>query len=364
MYIRRVSSFLFLSASLFFSISCGNDTPSLTEPENENFVEGDTWTKKDNMPIGRHSFATSVVNNVIYAIGGRYTDDMLTKYEPSKDSWRTKSPMPTSRAALASGVANGKIYAIGGLAQAFSPALSTVEAYDPLTDTWTKKKSMLTRRLGLGVSVVNGKLYAVGGMTSGSDFWSGAHSSIEVYDPEKDSWVIKTAMPTPRVWLSTSVVDGKIYAIGGASVTKEPLSTVEMYDPIANTWATKSPMPTARIAHAAAVVEGIIYVFGGGTINASPGGFSVVEAYDPAMDTWTKKTELPTPRAGLSANVINNKVYIIGGIHSFTDPHEHGLSTVYEYDPEKDTCGSKAVSLERGSTLNMFCVNRNHYVID
>ena len=32
----------------------------------------------------------------------------------------------------------------------------------------------------------------------------------------EESWIIKADMPTARVGVSTSVVDGKIYAIGGA----------------------------------------------------------------------------------------------------------------------------------------------------
>ena len=38
-------------------------------------------------------------------------------------------------------------------------------------------------------------------------------------------------MPTPRWGLSTSVVNGKIYAIGGTPNGLESLRTVEVYDP-------------------------------------------------------------------------------------------------------------------------------------
>jgi len=48
-----------------------------------------------------------------------------------------------------------------------------------------------------------------------------------------DAWSKKSDMPTPRAYLSTSVVDGKIYAIGGSRTSWkwEPVSTVEEYDP-------------------------------------------------------------------------------------------------------------------------------------
>ncbi len=55
------------------------------------------------------------------------------------------------------------------------------------------------------------------------------------------TWATRADMPTARWELSTSVVDGKIYAIGGASgYGSKVLRTVEAYDPATNTWGTKS----------------------------------------------------------------------------------------------------------------------------
>jgi hypothetical protein len=47
----------------------------------------------------------------------------------------------------------------------------------------------------------------------------------------EDVWTRKADMPTARAELSTSVVDGKIYAIGGWRPPDEQLSIVEEYDP-------------------------------------------------------------------------------------------------------------------------------------
>ena len=46
---------------------------------------------------------------------------------------------------------------------------------------------------------------------------------------EEGKWTRKADMPTARRWLSTSVVNGKIYAIGGCA-GQTILSTVEVYD--------------------------------------------------------------------------------------------------------------------------------------
>ena len=74
--------------------------------------------------------------------------------------------MPTPRWSPASSVVNGKIYVIGGIAVAGTgnrQNLQTVEVYDPETDTWTQGVDIPTQRVGLSTSLVDGKLYAIGG---------------------------------------------------------------------------------------------------------------------------------------------------------------------------------------------------------
>ena len=303
----------------------------------ETFAQNVPWIQKADMPTGRHGYAVGAVNGKIYVAGGRYTLNLLNVYDPATDTWITKASMPTARMVSSGCAVNGKFYVLGGVMAAFQVALSRVEEYNLSTDTWSAKSPMPTRRLGLGTSVVGGKIYAIGGMTSGSSFWQGMQNCVEVYDPETDSWSTGSSMPTKRCWFTTSVVNGKIYAIGGALVTKQPLSVVEAYDPATDTWTTKASMPTARMGHAAAVVDGIIYVLGGGTENGQPvGGYSVVEAYDPESDVWIEKADIPVPRSSMSAVELDGKIYVIGGISNFANPHLTGEKTVYVYDPAKD----------------------------
>ena len=85
------------------------------------------------------------------------------------------------------------------------------------------------KTLGRGVlstSVVDGKIYAIGGMSTSEVIIS----TVEEYDPVIDTWTKKTNMPTARAYFSTSVVNGRIYAIGGTPNLDMSLSTVEEYD--------------------------------------------------------------------------------------------------------------------------------------
>lgn len=75
--------------------------------------------------------------------------------------------------------------------------------------TWTQKADMPTARWGLSTSLVDGKIYAFGGI--------GSFKKVEEYDPATDTWTEKADMPTGRVFLASSAVDGKIYVIGGTT---------------------------------------------------------------------------------------------------------------------------------------------------
>ena len=59
-------------------------------------------------------------------------------------------------------------------------------------------------------------------------------------------WTQKADMSTPRRNFATSVVNGKIYALGGENregVWWVVNSNMEEYDPISNTWTKKPDMP-------------------------------------------------------------------------------------------------------------------------
>jgi N-acetylneuraminic acid mutarotase len=204
-------------------------------------------------------------------------------------------------------------------------------------DTWTRKTDMPTRTWGLSTSVVNGKIYAIGG---GSESASGQKfSTVEEYDPMMDAWTRKADMPTRRWGLSTSVVNGKIYAIGGSKEnSQEALSNTEEYDPVANTWDVKADMPTPRSRIPTCVVDGKIYVIGGHDAHNGR-SFANVEVYDPEIDEWTERSDMPTARGGLSTSVVDGKIYAMGG---YIWEMGRIISVVEEYNPATDTWTTKA----------------------
>ena len=198
-------------------------------------------------------------------------------------------------------------------------------------DIWITRADMPTPRWGHSASVVDGKIYAIGG---GQSPFGALKLAVEVYDPATNTWTKKADMPTGRCFLSTSVVDGKIYAIGGDTSANQDTSTVEEYDPATDTWTRKADMPTERCLLSTSVVNGKIYAIGGWK-DPENFPFAVVEVYDPSTDTWTRKADMPRARSALSTSVIDGKIYVIGGGTS-------GQSTVEVYDPATESWTTKA----------------------
>jgi RNA polymerase sigma factor (sigma-70 family) len=334
--VMKVSNISVLSNQRWKGNGLGSVVPSL---QNALFMapqaEGGTWTKKADMLTPRSALSTSVVNGKIYAIGGINDNEKqvstVEEYDPITNTWKKKADMPTKRSHLSTSVVNGKIYAMGGEYE--NEVVTAIEEYDPVIDKWKKKADMPSIRYYFSSSVVNGKIYIIGGDPKliGGDPNIFAGNSVEEYDPINETWVRKASIPTIRDLLSTSVVNGKIYAIGGSGQWPDAnLPSVEEYDPATDTWTKKADMPTARYLMVTVVVNGKIYAFGG--YNNDLWFCSMVEEYDPKTDTWTKKTNMPLARNNLSASAVNEKVYIIGGYNIINNVSTN-IPEVEEYDP-------------------------------
>jgi N-acetylneuraminic acid mutarotase len=179
---------------------------------------------------------------------------------------------------------------------AAKPALSSVSVAE---NSWVSKAPMQQARTGLGVAVVNDKIFAIGGCT------------ISGFMPSITGFVVLGYRDLEEL---------------GAFVGE-----TEEYDPDADDWTTRASMPTPRILFATAVYQNKIYCVGGKT---SGGLTGVNEVYDPATDTWETKAPMPTARGWLTAGVVNGKIYVIGGYPDGT------LNEVY--DPATDTWETKA----------------------
>jgi len=194
-------------------------------------------------------------------------------------------------------------------------------------------EDMPTARRYLTASVIDGKIYAIGGL--------GGLNRTEVYDPEMDTWTRKADMPTPRVFASAGVVDGKIYVLGGASrLHGTPYTTVEQYDPESDTWTEMEDMPSRAYFMNSCTVDGKIYLIGGYSSGGRPGDapLSSCYAFDPLQNTWTVLPDMPSGRALGYARSIDGAVYVAGGLNAAW-PSSNG---VWKFDPARNKWATRA----------------------
>ena len=266
-----------------------------------------------------------------------FTSVSFAQNIPKGGKWVKKAEIPTARAYLAAAAVNGMIYVFGGsLVGAQNEGwVSTVDVYNPANDTWAKKADMPTKRGRIAASVLDGKIYVMGGSTivdrRGQPIGK-TLKTLEVYDPATDTWEKKADMLTANTSLSTAALNGKIYIVAGWTNVGGTTALSEIYDPATDTWVKSTPLISKRIGPTAAAVNGKVYGFGGFRKEAH--WVEIVEEFDPATNQWTRKADLPTPRQHTHPNapVVDGKIYVMGG-----DKENQIVPTVEVYDPEADT---------------------------
>jgi N-acetylneuraminic acid mutarotase len=242
----------------------------------------DSWTARSPMPFGGEVVAV-VLDGKLYALGACATRNdcaLVQQYDAQTDTWTIKAPIPHGYLSgyYTAGVVNGKIYCTGESRDSIY--------YTPERDEWTTMPAPVLGIWGAAGVVLGDRLYLAGG-TVGDDIYS----SFGSWDPIANTYVPETGMSLSLCFATAAAPDGKIYVIGGDGYdTAAPYlsyrshAEVEQYDPSTSGWTAKTSMPTARQSLASAVIDGKIYVVGGYTISIGEAPTDKLEIYDPAAD--------------------------------------------------------------------------------
>lgn len=155
-------------------------------------------------------------------------------------------------------------------------------------------------------AVLNGKIYVIGG-------YDGARSStnlVEVYNPNTNLWSAARRIPVSANHNSAAVAAGKLYTFGAME------KRAFVYDEPGDSW---SAIANSKFTHgdtaAVGVINDKIYVAGG-----SGGTQRDLEVYDPAANTWTVLASMSVPRNHCAGAVINGKFYVVGGRSVLASP--------------------------------------------
>ncbi len=156
-------------------------------------------------------------------------------------TWGVGTAVPTPRTEVAAAVLAGKIYVIGGF-DGLGQTVATVEVYDPASGLWAAGPDLPTPRHHLGAVTAGDALYVLGGYT-GSSFEP--HTEVYALDARTTSWRPVAPLPAARGAMAASVLDGKLYLVGG--VGPEGLANeLFVYDTVADHWEERRPAPTRR----------------------------------------------------------------------------------------------------------------------
>jgi N-acetylneuraminic acid mutarotase len=246
-----------------------------------------TWSYKTTMPTPMSEFGIAVYNNKIYCM----EDDVNQVYDPATDTWENRTPMPTPRHRLGANVVDGKIYIIGGYDRSLpygGDATVINEVYDPETDTWSRKAPMLAEKCDYASAVVGDKIYIIGGGSLSQPLIT----VTQIYDTKTDSW--SYGAPFPYEYLSFRFLEGekagittgvdapeRIYIFAAIHETGDTGYSVQIYNPENDSWTVGADIPTDRTGFGVAVLDDLFYVIGGGTAY-------VRFPFDPEPATLTK----------------------------------------------------------------------------
>ncbi|MDQ3983917.1 MAG: kelch repeat-containing protein, partial [Thermoproteota archaeon] len=93
-------------------------------------------------------------------------------------------------------------------------------------------------------------------------YFSSAQTSLSSSTTSESFWTTAAPMPTARSEIAGTILDGKVYVIGGFDGSGRSTTITEVYDPMTNQWTTAAPLPQPLDHTAAASFEGKLYVVG------------------------------------------------------------------------------------------------------
>ena len=171
---------------------------------------------------------------------------------------------------------------------------------------WQPGPQLESARAGLGAVVLDGKIYAAGGAGRVNP-----RDNFDVLDPALNRWLALSPLSEGLERFGIAAADGRIWVAGGYSAEsgREPIAAMWSYDPESDVWQSEPPMPAPRAAFAL-VSDGTRLMAVGG--DAEPGGIFV---FDLETREWTT-LEAPESvrRRDAGVTLANGEIWVTGGI--------------------------------------------------
>ncbi len=179
--------------------------------------------------------------------------------------------------------------------------------------------SMTTARFSLGATVLNGTLYAAGGakfFNSGGKLVSIAVSAVEAYPlSSSGSWEKTASLASARYALGLAGYGSTLFSFGGTKDGVNHFSDVDSVSVTGTVWDTACALPVPFAGSAVCAIGNKTYCIGGITKVADSDVVSnAIYEFDASTGQCVLKNYMRTRRVFHQAAVLNGKIYIIGGL--------------------------------------------------
>ncbi|XP_076314539.1 beta-scruin-like isoform X2 [Tachypleus tridentatus] len=214
---------------------------------------------------------------------------------------------------------------------------------------WRRRTDMKCARAHHGVTVMDERIFVLGGKDSSGN----VIASVEMYEPELDQWTSLVSIPEPMMGSAVTNNEGLIYVVGGITTRKEKnqegvlSNKIYCFDPLSNKWYQKTPLPCPRAFASATTQNKRIWIWGGASL--SEGGALVsttsVDILDPKKGRLEQHLTFDSPKHCLAVTKVGTQVFIIGGMSS---KEKSSKAEVEVYDRKRDIlekCAFLPVSL-------------------
>ncbi|XP_070785893.1 kelch-like protein 33 [Enoplosus armatus] len=205
------------------------------------------WERLPDMLYQRDYFSAVCLDGKVFALGGNRDDnqylDAVEYYAPEENTWRWAHPLDTAVCGHAAAVLDGQIYISGGC-DPHQRCLPSMWHYHPSRGCSTRAPMTAgAGRAGHIMLALGRGLVVAGGL---QPLWMGFGDQLlcELYDPIHDSWSSTSALPRPHLSPGATVLDGRLYVVGGSSAsTARDTKWVHRYDPMEGCWENLGAMP-------------------------------------------------------------------------------------------------------------------------
>ncbi|XP_038159490.1 kelch-like protein 10 [Cyprinodon tularosa] len=278
---------------------------------------------------------------LMLAIGGwteRGPTSLIEAYESNTEYWK-HAPMTTETPLICHGSVflNGSVYLVGGCVNQFN----AVHRFDLASMTWHEASPMHSKRCFVSVTVTNGFIYAMGGCDVHERL-----NTVERYDPRSNQWTLVSSMHEKRSGASCTTLNGRVYVCGGFNGSQF-LSTAEVYNPDTDQWTMIANMSSKRSGLGVAAFGEYIFAVGGFD---GVSRLNTVEAYNVSTKTWCKIPSMKKKRSNFGISVMEDLLFAVGGFD--------GVSTIsdVEFYDIKANMWVKANSMKMSRSHLSCCV--------